>query len=230
MKIACESCGLENELGRVFCVNCGQRLNLSRTSAEEIRGNVQADRARSYGKAWVALIFLVVVGVAALVLWPASRVGESPATGGADKVRTKLWGLDQAVTVGESGGTFFHEGDINDYLATRAADLGFASLSVRLTQGHFLLRGVRPAVPVGLGKTSLGTIRISYEVEGSPSGADWNVTGGAIGHLPLFGPLKRFAFNPMADALAKAKKERQFLSKVSTIQVQPGRVEIKAQR
>jgi hypothetical protein len=165
-----------------------------------------------------------------LVLWPGSPAGAPPKLGAAAGVRARIWGLEDALNVGQSAGGAFTEEDINAYLASRAGDLGFASLSVCLTPGRFVLRGVRTLGPLHVGQKSLGPVRVSYDVVGYPAGSNLNIRRGGIGHMPLFGPLKRFALKPMAQGLAKARKEQSFLKKAADIKVLEHKVAITLQR
>ena len=60
--INCTKCGSGNELGRVFCLSCGAKLDLSNLGSEEI---VEMDQLpwikRHYPKIIIAVVVIIVV-------------------------------------------------------------------------------------------------------------------------------------------------------------------------
>ena len=215
MKIECESCGHENELGRVFCASCGAKLNLSQTSVAEIRSMSDSERGPWVGKLVGGVVLLLAVAAVGLACWPQPPLGAAAKPGGDSIVREKLRGLQQVVAIGKAGGTRFTEGELNAYLAVQAKESGFATMGVALAPGTFHFRMVE-ATPV---KVKSFTLMLSYDVTGSPVKNDLAVTRGAVGHLPLPGPAAALAARRVGDAFGSSRKERQLLEKVSKIDI-----------
>ena len=75
MMIKCAKCGFENQMGAIFCRQCGEKINMDEISPESIEQGKKKDKAKqAAAKAirWTVriLVLLVILGVAAAAFAP----------------------------------------------------------------------------------------------------------------------------------------------------------------
>jgi len=75
MMIKCAKCGFENQMGAIFCRQCGEKINMDEISPESIEQGKKKDQAKqAVAKAirWTVriLVLLVILGVAAAAFAP----------------------------------------------------------------------------------------------------------------------------------------------------------------
>ena len=81
MKTYCQVCGYPNDLGHLFCMKCGGKLDLSNIR-DEIDGEHQSESVK--GRLFIVGVVLIVIVVVLLVaaLWPSKPFKREGATGG----------------------------------------------------------------------------------------------------------------------------------------------------
>lgn len=75
MMIKCAKCGFENQMGAIFCRQCGEKINMDEISPESIEQGKKKDKAKQAAASairWTVriLVVLVILGVAAAAFAP----------------------------------------------------------------------------------------------------------------------------------------------------------------
>src|ERR1051325_5098373 len=164
--IACQACGHNNPLGRVFCQKCGTKLDLSRVRAPgggggETEGGVtvgvrREERPRSKAILRTAIrgfdVLLIVGVIVVLVLMcqePTVQIGLHSAADG-DKVKQEREKLEYAITAKRAYKMSISDVGLNSYLAA-VSDAGksgeqgiLRTESIALLPGKDLVNVVSP--------------------------------------------------------------------------------------
>lgn len=232
MKISCNHCGAQNDLGRVFCTSCGKKLDLSqRTSAQEFKGSEAPAVPPVIWKILVLVVVLFVVGVVALAFWCTPPIGEVGDLPGARRVVTKWQNAKVSLRPGKSVGVPLSEREINVYLAQQAQKLQLASLAVVLQPGRFETRvGAAITLPFTVPGFSTNQIPLSYNLSGGFNGGKVAITGVKLGHLPLPGSFQSKATEKILPALAEFTKDQDMIDAITEVNLSTGTVEIVFQK
>ncbi len=223
MKLNCQECGHDNELGRIFCGKCGKKLDMSQISREAVfreRGNLSFGRIVK----WLMLFIVVVAVIAAgLALWARDPLREPSRADqrriGAHNVRGRLGGVRSALSVGGETSLTLAADDVNDFLETYYGDR-LLSISARMTSGSMVIRVVDEHVWTVF-DYDIGPLAYSYEVRCVPTADGFRITGAAIGRLPLPGPLASPVNRRMADVFENADLEKELLQNLSALEFEP---------
>ena len=172
----CPRCQQANELGRIFCVRCGAKLDFTRPKVTFAWGSIFATGAQ-------LLFFLAVLTVVGLAMWPLPPAGRI----GGD-AETREW-LAQRDALKTGTPVTVSEAALNAYLATTL------KLSSTNATGSWRmdLAAINVAFQVGsmtvVVVTHWGPLTITWTITGVPQTAKghlaFDVRGGSLGHLPL---------------------------------------------
>ncbi len=219
--IVCTKCGARNPLGRVFCADCGAKLDLSNMSSQAV---ADMQRVSWIRKHWpklaiggVGLLVLFVV----MALWPRSgTIGDEGKPVGRSRATTSLGLLGQAKSgVVRNLEVEFSEGDINGYFAFgKNAQMRLRSCSVDIEQGYFRVRVVRQLAALKLGAFKWEP-QISYDLVCVPVANVVRPAKAAMGHFAMVGPLKTSVFKKVW-ALMAAQREWAALTAASEIRAE----------
>ena len=226
MNIRCEKCGQENDLGRIFCTQCGARLDLTRTSIADIDEGRQADRTRVARKIVGYVLVFAVIGLAGLAAWPGEPLAGGSAEG-AQVVDSKIDALMEAANAAQAASLEFTGQELNAYLAARAKRQKVESVTLALRSGYVVLRVQDRLGPWTIASVPLGPLRYSYDVTCYPQGNALNIRGVRLGHLPVAGPPRTALLARLAVFFEHAGREREALKRVTGIVVREGAVEVK---
>lgn len=227
--LTCNSCGADNDLGRVFCTGCGAKLDLSQMSSGEITDMGNQARVLSYWPIAIGVVVLIVLAIAGLALWPQADVlGEQGARSDAGVVKGQISFLKR-MKPGASLGPSIKEKNLNAYLQNYVArDLGLSSLSASLLGGKMKVRSVRIYGPFGSGAMKK-TISVSIDLDCAVEANSLVVKAGAIGHLPLPGPLSSIP-KGIISGLLDGKDDWKQMECVKEIVIEEGNIRIQASR
>ena len=222
-KVACASCGVENELTAVFCRSCGEKMDLHAVQADHFEhGGVFSKTALIR-----LLKILVLVGLLAslgLILWPASAGGDKGTGAGARAARGKVMAIADAGKQGAEMQTELSEAEINGYLSAivyqgkkRNKTLSAGKAEVEIINIDLGASTVNVTVKGKL----YGKVPITYTVKGTPvvgpGPFQFNVKGGSVGHLPLIGPAAKFPAKRVAGVLGGLRQERHVLDTATSM-------------
>gem|GEM_PF-1391139 len=232
MKTVCQKCGHANDLGHVFCMKCGTKMDLTRMDETIEVENKSAQIGSVFN---VLGIILAIAAVVMLVmgLWPNRPFvpDKKEQLGRRTQIEGLVGNLSQMIAVGirdTNNIVRIMEPDANAWLEELAKKAQIASLTTRFEKGKCVFRTVRQLgpFPVAQGKITLPALKFSYDVflgQGSNCVA---VTGARVGHLPLPGPTKRPILKLAAKPFEKLTKEQNVYAKITRASVEDGRIDV----
>ena len=125
--IECSKCQHDNDLGRIFCVKCGEKLDISKVRApsgivrrsKEGKKNVPAKKMVmiGLGKFIKVAILAVMTAMITLICLPPHLQQESFSENNLSAFQEKRAKLEEAVTLQQEVRLVFEEADLNAYLS-----------------------------------------------------------------------------------------------------------------
>lgn len=220
-KFQCPECGCPNEVGRIFCVRCGVKLDFT-----QMRRPIRIDLGGILEGIFRLVVFLVVLSVVVLIVWPLDPAGQ---TGDADDARGWLSKRDQLQNDGAEK-VDITETSLNAYLAatfkspvtnsTEAVNrwaMSLAALNVTLRPDHVTVMAV----------TQWGPLTITWAVRGVPrvvaGRSILDIKDGRWGHLPLPRAIATGVANRMAALLVRWPQDREMLEQLTAVALDAGR-------
>lgn len=194
IKIECQICGAENDLGRMFCVQCGKKIEFSKTSLDELAERNRTDWAPVIRRIFAAIVFLVIVGFAALAFWPQSPATRQADPAGVQQIPIKTRVMQNALRSRKQVKVTFDEAELNGFLDARAKLRNVRQLSIDLKPGVFTMAVWNDWIPAAEvpGLSNL-VIPVSCEWTAAFDKGALVVKEGRFGHLPLPTPLAAYA-------------------------------------
>ncbi len=181
----CPKCGSDNALGRIFCASCGEKLDLSRMSSEEVAASFRQNWFKRNKWIFYVVPATLVVFMILLALWPrTSEIGQRGTLHGGDRVRKKVRALSM-IKRGETIEFEISEKDLNGYIEyVRGRSLGAKRFWVDIGSGYMRVRLVKPLLKLKMfGR--LFEPRISYDVLYVPAGDRLVPKKASMGRLSL---------------------------------------------
>jgi len=216
----CPRCQQANELGRIFCVRCGAKLDFTRTKVTVAWGSIFATGAQ-------LLFFLAALTVVGLALWPLSPAGQ---IGGDAEAREWLAQRDtlkagKQVTVSETA--------LNAYLATTLKlsstnatgswRMDLVALNVAFQAGSITVAAV----------THWGPLTFTWTITGVPQTAGgrfaFDVRGGLLGHLPLPSAVANWLAGHIAALAARWPADVGMLNHLVDVVLEPRQIKLDTQ-
>jgi len=228
--VKCRRCGHVNAFGKVFCGKCGRRLDLSQVNTRALAKSTQTTSDSTW-RLVRFLIFLVLLAMVTLTLWPVIPQGRMGTAKDAKQLEQKLRGLARAEKSGLHVFEIVSEEEINAYLSAvleqneeaaqaRGMRMGINEINVQLLPTEFTVVML----------ANWGPLRLSYEVTGVPdiAGLRFGVDVRSIrwGHLPLFGPPADWMENRLASVFLQMKQERKVLDRLGRCDLGQGRARV----
>jgi len=216
----CPKCGAVNELGRVFCSQCGAKMDTSAISAEQIS---RAAAPRLLKKHWPKLLWLA--GIAAVVMtalafWPETEpigdIGPRPA----GKALAERLSVLSRLKRGQALGVTVSETGLNAFIEFfRRPELGVESYTVSLEPGRLRARLVKRIGRVQVSGWEI-TPAMSWEVETTPVGGVLHVTSARLGRLPAHGPLRAYVVRRFLATVADDPEWQRWTEGVASIEIE----------
>ena len=227
IKIECSGCGFQNDLGRMFCGGCGQKLDMNATSMEDLDDRVEFDYAKLFRRLITALVLLVVFGVGGLAFWPAHIPAVFSEPAGTVQVPAKARAVRQALSYNRAIKSDFSEGELNGFLADRAKSRKLGALAIDLKPGSFdLYTSLVWTPPASLKFLASVRIPISFGMRGSFREGIMTVDKVWVGHLPLFGPARKVVTGYFATLFRDVVGEQKVVSALRSVAIEETRVEL----
>ena len=232
MKTVCRECDHPNDLGRLFCTECGAKLDMNAVN-EDIEAKQEATKRLMGLKLLLIPIVGVLIGLVGLCGWSGKPfVSENSSEGRKSTIDTLVWALSQ-ITRRPAGSTItsprpFRECDANDWLGHMAMQKPVNSMSVKIETGKVTFRVVDSVGPFSLmsGKLNIRALNFSYDVVAKPTDGKINVSMGRFGHCPLVGPLKRIVQAQAAKLLKDRALEKSIISYATNIDVEDDEISV----
>lgn len=219
IKVKCGKCGYLNELGRLFCLDCGAKLDLNSIRARDFQ-------ASWYRVVWTAaspilarLLAVAVLGALVLALWPASVPRVLIDQAGAFAVPMKAKAARAAALNSRTASLQLSEGELNGFLQERARTRHLTQLVIDLKPGRFSLhaRGVWFSVPA---------LAYSIEMTGSFRQGVLTVESAEAGHLPLPGLLRWPVVRVFSGIFDDVVREQALITTLKTVAIEETRADI----
>ena len=170
-------------------------------------------------------LFLVIVALVGLVMWPVSEViGAGGTSAGGKKIESQIASLER-LKAGQRFSYAVTEQDLNGYCAEILAKKAkIASMSVKMVNGLLTvhIKNVYYEVKV---KDKKIPIILSAEVKYVPEGARLKAVRASIGHLPLPGPMAKIGDKLMAKIVMSDPKNAN-LSCVEDVKILDGKMSL----
>lgn len=235
--IICGKCGNDNPLGRIFCAQCGEKLNLDQLNEPGMIRKEPGMSTRTRAILFILLdliVLLLVLG--GLSFWPAAHEASLGPDSLGQAALGKLTRMDSATV---SLAQEFSEKEANvlvaRYLSGQQKGSGMNAKGVNSVEIQFEPNAIRATAyasigPWHFGTFSVGPFPITYSVVTVPvkegNVVRFDIRRGAIGHLPLPGPLSKPAADKLSLIFSKATRYRTLFNKTSAIELQKGAVKI----
>jgi hypothetical protein len=236
-KIACAECRHENEAERIYCHNCGERLDRSVVAAKQkgtdpqeahrrlqkMLGPPNRTRQNFFAVSKLALAAAVVAALVEIALPP-----ELPAPTKIVSPQIDL-DLENAASYQKPGPLEYSQDQINAYLAYRLTSkkkalnkplLDFVRATAAFREG---------ACTIGMERSLFGYSlfsRTSYRVEAGAGKITATNVGGWIGRMPVHPVIMRFGDIIFADLWSALDRERKLLGKMGAVNFHDGNVTI----
>jgi len=236
-KLVCGECRHENEAERIYCHNCGERLDRSAAAAQkpmvdpaETHRRLQkmlgpASRVRHN---FFAVSKLVLAAVAAAALVEMALPPELPAP---TKIVSPQIDLDLENSHLRPSPLEYSQDQINAYLAyrliSRKAALTYPFLTFVRATSSFREGACTIAMERSLFGYSIFS-RTSHRVETNAGKIAATNVGGWIGRLPIHPVIMQFGDIIFADLWSALDRERKLVGKMGTVNFHDGSVTIAA--
>lgn len=239
--LQCPKCNHDNELGRIFCIKCGEKLDISKVAPPSgvVRraksGKKQISTSKVVETAFlksikVALLALVMAFLTAGLLPPdIQRRSCSPQN--YEAYHTKRTELDEG-TLNESGvSVVFDEGDFNatlTQLVKKQQETGASKLPVKLESIYISLQDGSVLI-TSQNKWKYFSLYAQIEVKPVPKNDNisFRLVGAHIGRLripPEATPLMNRIQQTFQMFFSGCEAERMILEKVNSVVIKPGQV------
>ena len=233
--LQCPKCGFNNELGRIFCHQCGNKLDIDKIKPASEGARMRRRVAIGAGRFFGIVIELVIagallMGIVLMCIVPDVRP-VTPTNADLIAADTKRMDLDQLVSRRKPGKIEITEGEVNAFFHSLSFDKPKAT-GVELVPLTLRADFRDGSVVVSfLGELHFGqlvTKRVYLSMSGTPTitkgGFDLTPTAGRIGSLPLpakFLELTDLFQKGFGKIFSQLDAERQSLDKLSSITVTP---------
>ena len=232
-QVICAECRHENEGERIYCHNCGERLDRSAVLAQKKTQAPEDERRRlqkmmegpsKLRRNFFAISKLALAAVAAAALVEIASPPDLPAPTKTVPPQMDL-DLENAAAFQKAGPFEYSQEQVNAYLAYRLTSkkkalhkplLDFVRATAVFRDG---------ACTIGMERSFFGysiVTQSSYHVE---SGAARNL-GGSIGRLPIHPAIMTFADIIFADLWFALDRERKLVGKMAAVNFRDGAVTI----
>jgi hypothetical protein len=237
MKVVCGECRHENEAERIYCHNCGERLDRSGVAAQqkapdpnEAHRRLQKmlgppNRARQNFFA-VSKLALAAAAVAALV--EIALPPELPAPTKSVSPQIDL-DLENAASYQKAGPLEYSQDQINAYLAYRLTSKKKALNNPLLTFVRATASFREGACTIGVERSLFGYSlfsRASYRVDAGAGKITATNDGGWVGRLPVHPVIMQFGDIIFVDLWSALERERKLLGKMGAVSFHDGSVTI----
>lgn len=213
--VRCQSCKTENELTRIFCTECGVKLDHSKITAKGL------NREKSSGQFLKVIRFLFsvsLIAVLGLMVWPVQGSGQKGDRDQAVSFKKKSSALREATNQGQPLSLEISEAEINAYITQRLRE-GALSETVqgplRYKKLNMAIDGEKLTLVLACG---WGPVPLTFEVRGDAAvnkSVTYNVSSSRLGHVPLPEALRKRAVNHVGVALQAFLDEQSLLEKLA---------------
>lgn len=190
--MTCAKCAYQNPMGRMFCVNCGAKMDLVGGPGGNVvmRSTLNVSGALRGIIKVVSSLVVIVGGVVALTLVPqTSRIGVEGNRSGPAEVAS-LSRATRQLARGQQVGKRISEADLNGFFRDgKTREMNVDDFSVDIKGDRIRLRMVRRLARMDVGSWRLQP-KVSYELVVVPVGDKLRFVSARKGLVPMIGPFK----------------------------------------
>ncbi len=225
MTVQCALCGHENELGRMFCVGCGQRLQFNAPDAMSFKNQ---PRPFPWGRLWrIFLLMLLLLAISAglLAVLPPADLGGATDSEGGRAVEERILAVRSSVCVGGPGAEVeVTEAALNGWLSNCLVRTHSEPIAVRMAAGDLTFEGVSRFRFTGAAGRYVQmsfplTLRLGMHLQSGRLDLD----RASVGLLPLPGRLGDPVRKWFSARIAPLWRELRLETIVRAVEIQPGR-------
>jgi len=218
IKIECDKCGFKNDLGRVFCSQCGKKLSLERTSLDDLRQQEELDVGLIVKRIVIGVVLTALAAVLVLAFWPTAAPAVLTDPVGAKQVPMKTKMIVRAMRSKQKMSFTFTEAELNGFLASRAQSRQVQALAIDIREGSFELYG-RFRLGFSTNVSFLAGVQAPFSctLTGAFAQGRLNVVKSRVGHLPMAGPLEAIPLSCFESVLNDVVAEPSVVDNVSDV-------------
>lgn len=226
-QLTCEQCGAANEIGRLFCGQCGERLNLAGFRPGRPRRGIGAALARGIKRTLRLALLAALLSLLLALLWPTPTPGTPGELEQGRALYERILHAEQSIRRREPARLLIQEEEINAYLEAMIAHMDevTAQEDYRLRTKAVNLSFTPEYIIVHI-LTRWGPVRLSYEISGQPHvnerGVWLEVLGIKLGHVPMPDPLRARMADAMVGLFSELEREQFILRHVTRAELAEG--------
>lgn len=231
-EVTCGSCGKGNPLGRLYCMGCGTKLEVTEKSLAQARLRDVSQRPPVLVRVLRMLVTASLLAILVSILLPVTPAGRMGSANDSNVMARKLTSLRDTLQEDRSATYRISEAEINAYLAgalkrsppSSSWGLDLKRINVALGAGELLV----------LLETVRGPFTLTQELRVAPVQRDgrwqFDVVGMRMGRLPL----PAFLADPLAarsaGAFSSLAKEREVIERLAVFEVTTGWIQVASKR
>ncbi len=231
-EVTCGSCGKGNPLGRLYCMGCGTKLDVSEKSLAQARLRDVSRRPPVPVRVLRMLVTASLLAVLVSIMLPSPPAGRMGSANDANIMARKLTNLRAALPEERAAAYRLSEAEINAYLAamlkksppSSSWGLDLKRINVALGEGELLV----------LLETVRGPFILTQEWRVAPVHHEdrwqFDVVGMRMGRLPLPARLAVPLAARSAGAFNGLAREREVFERLAVFEVTRGWIQVASKR
>lgn len=229
-EVTCGSCGHRNPMGRLYCMSCGAKLEVTEKSVSA--AGAAGRRGAATGRYVRLVINLLLLLVVVQLVRPAPFRAEIGSRADANALGRKLTVLQDAVMENRARTEVLPEAEVNAYLfeilqRSNPSSRRWLGLNLQAVRLQFLDGKALAVMSAGQGAWQI-TQEITVVPVRGDGGWTCNVTAMRIGHLPLPGGLARRLAARSARVFDGLAREAEVIKRLKDVRIKQGVVEATA--
>ena len=223
--ITCGGCGGENELGRVFCMQCGGKLDLSAMTSDAVAEQVEVGFFRKHWPKFAIGVAVIIALIYGLTFWPTGAIDSKAGTSvGGRRVASYMRSMAK-LAKGRTVAYEFKEADINGFFQHgKGKDMGLGTVTVKCLPSVLQVH-----VATSMFKQTIAGVVLepgtTYDLYCIGVGGNLIVRKVKKGHLGLVGPGKNGAVRKFYKKIA-AQNGFDAFKYATDIKIEEGKVRV----
>jgi len=221
MIIKCPNCGHDNQLGAIFCRNCGKKLDIEQFRPAVKDMKYKAGVGEIIQKVLGIVTVLMIVALLAAAFIPFGLTSyEQPSAELAKAAKDKLDAVSASLV---GSGTKKHSFSPAEFSAAYNAELLATASDAGVDRVRFDLLPSGDAAVIRMDSKLVGFLPIHLELFGKPTstGANFDVSSAKIGYLPIPIPFLRDLVASKAAGLTHGDSQK-FVSAIRGVEMVDG--------
>lgn len=229
LDIKCATCGHRNPLGRLYCMSCGAKVDVTEQTITQARDSERTPTLTVVLRGLRLVLTLLLLAALVLMMQPVPAAGRLGNRADANELGRKLTTVQDAVMEGRATSQQLLEHEINAYLVeilrrtptTQRSWLGadLKAVNLRLADGRVVAVYLVEAGPFKL------TQEITVELRRNEDRWSYAVRSLRVGRLSMPAPLGKLLSRRAARVFEGLNREREMLDRVAQLELKTGWVQ-----